>query len=85
MLSNATNQPKSTVELGYKCPRGLSGPNITLDGFNYGAKPDLRYAWIFRMKLGTWVCHMNTQIRFEFGSSRTILDQKCPLDSEKFL
>ena len=25
-LSNATNQPKSTVELGYMCPRGLSGP-----------------------------------------------------------
>ena len=26
MLSNATNQPKSTVELGYMCPRGLTGP-----------------------------------------------------------
>ena len=26
MLSNATNQPKSTVELGYMCPRGLAGP-----------------------------------------------------------
>ena len=26
MLSNATDQPKSTVELGYMCPRGLSGP-----------------------------------------------------------
>ena len=26
MFSNATNQPKSTVELGYMCPRGLSGP-----------------------------------------------------------
>ena len=26
MLSNATNQPKSNVELGYICPRGLSGP-----------------------------------------------------------
>ena len=26
MLSNATNQPKSTVELGYMCPRGLIGP-----------------------------------------------------------
>ena len=23
----ATNQPKSTVELGYMCPRGLSGPS----------------------------------------------------------
>ena len=23
---NATNQPKSTVELGYMCPRGLTGP-----------------------------------------------------------
>ena len=23
---NATNQSKSTVELGYMCPRGLSGP-----------------------------------------------------------
>ena len=31
MLSNATNQPKSTVELGYMCPRGLSGPpEVTL-------------------------------------------------------
>ena len=26
MLSNATNQPKSIVELGYMYPRGLSGP-----------------------------------------------------------
>ena len=26
MLSNATNQPKSTVEVGYMCPRGLTGP-----------------------------------------------------------
>ena len=26
MLSNATNQPKSIVELGYMCPRGLLGP-----------------------------------------------------------
>ena len=26
LLSNATNQQKSTVELGYMCPRGLSGP-----------------------------------------------------------
>ena len=25
-LKNATNQPKSTVELGYMCPRGLTGP-----------------------------------------------------------
>ena len=23
---NATNQPKSTVELGYMCPQGLTGP-----------------------------------------------------------
>ena len=27
MLSNATNQPKSIVELGYMCPRGLTGPS----------------------------------------------------------
>ena len=26
MLSNATNQPKKTVELGYMCPRRLLGP-----------------------------------------------------------
>ena len=26
MLSNATNPPKSTVELGYMCPRGLTDP-----------------------------------------------------------
>ena len=26
MLSNATNQPKSIVELGYMYPRGLIGP-----------------------------------------------------------
>ena len=31
MHSNATNQPKSTVELGYMCPRGLLGPpEVTL-------------------------------------------------------
>ena len=23
---NATNQPKSTIELGYMCPRELTGP-----------------------------------------------------------
>ena len=23
---NATNRPKSTAELGYMCPRGLTGP-----------------------------------------------------------
>ena len=23
---NAMNQPKSTLELGYMCPRGLTGP-----------------------------------------------------------
>ena len=28
MLTNATNQPKSTLELGYMCPRGLSGPPV---------------------------------------------------------
>ena len=28
---NATNQPKSTVELGYMCPRGITGPQaVTL-------------------------------------------------------
>ena len=26
MLSNATNQTKSTAELGYMCHRGLTGP-----------------------------------------------------------
>ena len=26
VLSNATNQPKSIVELGYMCPQGLTGP-----------------------------------------------------------
>ena len=26
MFSNATNQPWSTVEFGYMCPRGLTGP-----------------------------------------------------------
>ena len=26
ILSNATNQPKSIVELGYMCPKGLTGP-----------------------------------------------------------
>ena len=31
MLSNATNQPKSTIELGYMCPGGLIGsPEVTL-------------------------------------------------------
>ena len=36
MLSNATNQPKSTVEPGYMCPRGLLGPPATqLNSFRY--------------------------------------------------
>ena len=31
MLSNATNQPKSTVELGYMCPTSIlsHGMNVT--------------------------------------------------------
>ena len=33
MLSNATNQPKSNVELGYMCPRGLLGHNINVQCF----------------------------------------------------
>ena len=36
MLSNAKNQPKSTVELGYMCPRGLTGPPaVTLTKFYF--------------------------------------------------
>ena len=42
MLSNATNQPKSTVELGYMCPRGLTGPPakwaIQLENLRLGEK-----------------------------------------------
>ena len=30
MLSNATNQQKSAVELGYMCPRGISTPPAIL-------------------------------------------------------
>ena len=34
MHSNATNQPKSTIELGYMCPRGLSDPHaMTLTAY----------------------------------------------------
>ena len=33
MLKTATNQPKSTVELGYMCPRGLSGPHFQCVSF----------------------------------------------------
>ena len=39
MLSNATNQPKSTVELGYMCPRGLSGPPAVNDVWNVHIAP----------------------------------------------
>ena len=28
MFSKRYNQPKSAVELGYMCPRGLSGPPV---------------------------------------------------------
>ena len=43
MLSNATNQSKSTVELGYMCPRGLLGPPaVTLTKkLKYEKKKDL--------------------------------------------
>ena len=30
---NATHLPKSTVELGYMCPRGLTGPPLYFDPF----------------------------------------------------
>ena len=30
MLSNATHQPKSIIEIGYMCPRGLIGPPAVL-------------------------------------------------------
>ena len=36
MLLNATNQPKSTVEIGYMCPGGLTGPPaVTLAVFSF--------------------------------------------------
>ena len=31
MLLNAKNQPKLTVELGYMCPWGLTGPPAVVD------------------------------------------------------
>ena len=34
MLSNAMNQTKSTVELGYMCPRRLSGPPAVTNSWN---------------------------------------------------
>ena len=39
MLSNATNQPKLTAELGYMCPWGLFGPLLNLDPLYKGHLP----------------------------------------------
>ena len=40
MLSNATNQPKSTVELGFMCRRGLSGPLAVTPPSSWNIKRD---------------------------------------------
>ena len=43
MLSNATNQPKSTVELGYMCPRGLTEPYNKIAFSLYSSLLSIRY------------------------------------------
>ena len=60
MLSNATNQPKSTVELGYMCPRGLSGPPaVALTKYvKYRKRLLLRYIHHFKSDLINNMDHM---------------------------
>ena len=60
MLSNATNQPKSTVEFGYMCPRGLSGPPaVTLTKYvKYRKRLLLRYIHHFKSDLINNMDHM---------------------------
>ena len=45
MLSDATNQPRSTVDFGYMCPRGLSGSVCVFssaDNYTMVKLPDIR-------------------------------------------
>ena len=60
MLSNATNQPKSTVELGNMCPRGLLGPPaVTLTKWlKYEKALLLRYIHHFKSDLIYNMDHM---------------------------
>ena len=43
MLFNTTNQAKSTVELGYMCPRGLLGPPAVILTTAESLKSDLKW------------------------------------------
>ena len=47
MLSNATNQPKTTVELGYMCPRGPPPQK----------KRDLQYFYEGKIKIKVFRLH----------------------------
>ena len=62
MLSNAMNQPKSTVELGYMCPRGLTGPPNSFlfkPAGNGNRTHDIQCPWIF-----LWVYYLKDKIYF---------------------
>ena len=60
MLSKATNQPKSIVELGYMCPRGPTGPPaVTLTRYlKYKKKLLLRCKHHFKSGLINNMDHM---------------------------
>ena len=60
MLSNASNQPKSTVELGYMCPRGLTCPPVVTitKKLKYKKRLLLRYIHHFESDLINNMDHM---------------------------
>ena len=75
MLSNATNQPKSTVELGYMCPRGLTGPPAVTSNYMYHFKSNYmtsNYMYHFKSDLINNVDHMRIS---GSGPSSVILSQ----------
>ena len=76
MLSNATNQPKSTLELGYMCPRGLSGPpSVTLTKYlKYKKRLLLSCIHHFKSDLIYMMDHMRIS---GTEPSSVILSQKC--------
>ena len=74
MLSNATNQPKSTVELGYMYPRGLSSPPAVklTKKLKYKKRLLLKYLRRFKLYLINIMDHMRIS---GTGPSSVILSQ----------
>ena len=68
---NATNQQKSTAELGYMCTRGLTGPGVTLTKWlKYKKRLLLRCMNHFKSDSITNMDHMRISVTEPSGSEK---------------